>query len=565
MLYSRMRTLPVYSTSSFRESFAPALECYYNEAAVGDILSKARKARCTSFISPTFTAHLARPARRLRRLLSHSRSAAAHLDDSTPLLAYETSGGRSDSFERDYEYTRYDILKSIKNRNSRSFESYNCLNASKEKSSKIRQKYSSKRKLHTKASHYNDYWNYWNNYNLDTKLPKSHNNYKTAYAKSLLETPVYNENCDRRANTRKINSISPELNKTEDAYHHFHGYASDDSIAETTIHVSLDRQYSFDDEGYIDQTQTRKQSNGFESLDNNLHKKKNLSLELKTSYDDDFYCDEQCMPFGVNEDYRYYEIPPTRRLKPTTPEESDAMFKKMYISRESTTDTNDIIERYIDLQDEELMSWKTQAAKKLPKIPTRNGHHSQSSLVHRPTLDRPFKHLSSPNINNAYCKSLTHSATNHVDQEYSKMANSLSVGLSPTNLGSPRGVLTSVAPHLPPDDTHHNTTEATTYLPAAAAPPTSNAPTEGRRHSPTAKPSDARINADNPNESECSNDYGGRENGRGSQQQPLERRESRRGQFTRSLSNADGPPDEKAGKYLSIIACMEYNVCKIKF
>ncbi|XP_026726002.1 regulating synaptic membrane exocytosis protein 2-like isoform X2 [Trichoplusia ni] len=45
-----------------------------------------------------------------------------------------------------------------------------------------------------------------------------------------------------------------------------------------------------------------------------------------------------------------------------------------------------------------------------------------------------------------------------------------------------------------------------------------------------------------------SNDYGGRENGRGNnqQQQPLERRESRRGQFTRSLSNADVPPDEKA-------------------
>ncbi|CAH0600575.1 unnamed protein product [Chrysodeixis includens] len=50
-----------------------------------------------------------------------------------------------------------------------------------------------------------------------------------------------------------------------------------------------------------------------------------------------------------------------------------------------------------------------------------------------------------------------------------------------------------------------------------------------------------------------SNDYGGRENGRGNnqQQQPLERRESRRGQFTRSLSNADVPPDEKADGSLS--------------
>ncbi|XP_050353321.1 regulating synaptic membrane exocytosis protein 2 isoform X8 [Nymphalis io] len=49
-----------------------------------------------------------------------------------------------------------------------------------------------------------------------------------------------------------------------------------------------------------------------------------------------------------------------------------------------------------------------------------------------------------------------------------------------------------------------------------------------------------------------SNDYGGRENGRNhSKQQPLERRESRRGQFTRSLSNADVPPDEKADGSLS--------------
>ncbi|XP_049887478.1 regulating synaptic membrane exocytosis protein 2 isoform X7 [Pectinophora gossypiella] len=49
-----------------------------------------------------------------------------------------------------------------------------------------------------------------------------------------------------------------------------------------------------------------------------------------------------------------------------------------------------------------------------------------------------------------------------------------------------------------------------------------------------------------------SNDYGGRENGRGNNQpQPLERRESRRNQFTRSLSNADVPPDEKADGSLS--------------
>ncbi|XP_039765694.1 regulating synaptic membrane exocytosis protein 1 isoform X10 [Pararge aegeria] len=209
-------------------------------------------------------------------------------------------------------------------------------------------------------------------------------------------------------------------------------------------------------------------------------------------------------------------------------------------------------------RDQELVTWKRQAVNKVPKTPTCNGHHPQYSVFHPTNLDRTFKYPLSPNINNAYSQSPFYAATNHVDQEYSKMANSLSVGLSPTNLGSPRGVLTSVAPHLPSDDTHHNTTEATTYLPAAAdftradKPKTSNMPYEERHNSPTTKTNDTRTKTVYSPELECSNDYGGRENGRNhSQQQPLERRESRRGQFTRSLSNADVPPDEKADGSLS--------------
>ncbi|XP_045760840.1 regulating synaptic membrane exocytosis protein 2 isoform X12 [Maniola jurtina] len=100
--------------------------------------------------------------------------------------------------------------------------------------------------------------------------------------------------------------------------------------------------------------------------------------------------------------------------------------------------------------------------------------------------------------------------------------------------------------------------EPTTYLPAAAdftradEPKTSNIPNEERHNSPIAKTNETRIKPVNSPELECSNDYGGRENDRNhSQQQPLERRESRRGQFTRSLSNADAPPDEKADGSLS--------------
>ncbi|XP_023934481.2 regulating synaptic membrane exocytosis protein 2-like isoform X9 [Bicyclus anynana] len=204
-------------------------------------------------------------------------------------------------------------------------------------------------------------------------------------------------------------------------------------------------------------------------------------------------------------------------------------------------------------QDEELLAWDGHV-KRLPKIPTYNGHYSQNSFSHYPNLVRTFEHPLPPNIN-AYSQSPPY-ASNHVDQEYSKMANSLSVGLSPTNLGSPRGVLTSVAPHLPSDDTHHNTTEATTYLPSAAdstrdEPKTSNTSNEERHDTSTAETDDTRPKTINSPDVECSNDYGGRENGRNHSQQPtLERRESRRGQFTRSLSNTDAP-DEKTDGSLS--------------
>ncbi|XP_052737216.1 regulating synaptic membrane exocytosis protein 2-like isoform X11 [Bicyclus anynana] len=98
--------------------------------------------------------------------------------------------------------------------------------------------------------------------------------------------------------------------------------------------------------------------------------------------------------------------------------------------------------------------------------------------------------------------------------------------------------------------------EPTTYLPSAAdstrdEPKTSNTSNEERHDTSTAETDDTRPKTINSPDVECSNDYGGRENGRNHSQQPtLERRESRRGQFTRSLSNTDAP-DEKTDGSLS--------------
>ncbi|XP_034824038.1 regulating synaptic membrane exocytosis protein 1 isoform X2 [Maniola hyperantus] len=565
-MLSRMQTLPVYSTSSFCASFAPALECYYDKTAVGEIFSKTAKSRSTNIMSPTFSTHLARPARRLRRILSRSHSAGAYPKVSKPLLAYEGSSSCSECSGQNYDfYSGSDIFKSITPRHLKNIESY--ISVTKEKPLKMRQKHQTKRKLRTQSSHHYEFFNdvncnYYNEIENSRIARQRHLSNTRCHkkTKALPETYI----CDEAIDTCANNAYSKlsEIKKTEETNRHFHGYASDDSIAETTIHVNLDRQYSFDIDGYLDERQaetSKHANNSFESyrLSNNVHSKKVLSLDLKSNNFEilyDGFNDEKCMKTEFNKkSKRHYKTSPSR-LIPSTPEESDAMFKKMHISRNSKKS----LKQKDFNQDQELGIWQRQSVNKVSEIPTCNGYHSQNSFSHHTNLDRSFKPPLSPYINNAYSQSLSYAATNHVDQEYSKMANSLSVGLSPTNLGSPRGVLTSVAPHLPSDDTHHNTTEATTYLPAAAdfttadEPKTPNIPNEERHNSPIAKTNDTRIKIVNSPELECSNDYGGRENDRNhSQQQPLERRESRRGQFTRSLSNADAPPDEKADGSLS--------------
>ncbi|KPJ19234.1 hypothetical protein RR48_04665 [Papilio machaon] len=134
----------------------------------------------------------------------------------------------------------------------------------------------------------------------------------------------------------------------------------------------------------------------------------------------------------------------------------------------------------------------------------------------------------------------------HLDRDFSTVANSKCIALSTSNIDSPRCAHPSAATHLPLDDMHHDrndTNEKNNNRSSLRNKCCEKYDETGQ----TANDQHQKVKTNTDN----SNDYGGRENGRHhTQPQPLERRESRRGQFTRSLSNTDAP-DEKADGSLS--------------
>lgn len=158
--------------------------------------------------------------------------------------------------------------------------------------------------------------------------------------------------------------------------------------------------------------------------------------------------------------------------------------------------------------------------------------------------------------NKARIRSYSVASAGNLDREVCIIANS--VAFSPLNLGSPRRVCTPVVTSNQSLDDHHDsppnitsnrrrTSSAVAELKTiqSMANQKRNQCNVNRNKKSSGKKSRGKIGTA---DGKRSNDYGGRENGRGgSQPQPLERRESRRGQFTRSLSNADVPPDEKTG------------------
>ncbi|VVC92500.1 unnamed protein product, partial [Leptidea sinapis] len=287
---------------------------------------------------------------------------------------------------------------------------------------------------------------------------------------------------------------------------HFHGYGSDSSIAETTIHVNTDTL-------------------------------KNTPLNFSSL---------------VESDYGYLKVDPVS-LRRKQRESQDAIPFEM-------RDSKNQIDPF--LKGDEVNVLKRRPFNNIYSLPTnktvnkgrRGGyqnHRNMVSIEEVPTAKEyysPYSPMSNLSFNDDIifnnqcnveeCSSIL-TPPNHVEKQFKTEAN---VTVSSQKHGSP---------HRAPN-------------PAASVPSENNPASEqSLNSSPSTKDANDKHSDDIANGANikrkksiengpnCSNDYGGRENGRNNNQQPtLERRESRRGQFTRSLSNADAP-DEKADGSLS--------------
>lgn len=385
----------------------------------------------------------------------------------------------------------------------------------------------------------------------------------------------------------------------------YNGYNSEGSEAETTIHVSMEKQNSLDIEtSKIHKNQSIDKADSSPDHCNNINeatiksgKKKTLSLDLKTNYETKNIIQTQSLDVHENKEtvitskqelidfIENNEKPknnenPHRRnsdslviLKtspPSTPDQIKNMFKRMSIGSKdhSNNMSNETIQ---NKQDEDNGIKKIGNTVSINEVPTFQEYQSPSSFCPQSSVDLSIRKPLPSIIKKARLRSYSLTATDHLDCEFSIMANSLSVALSPPNLRSSRRVLTPVASYLPLGDTHPNILDASMELSTSDDSVTCGRSKSMKWASPqnqnkcdandkileqprgTGKPSTHRS-------SKRSNDYGGRENGRNNQPQPLERRESRRGPFTRSLSNADVPPDEKTGntKIYTNALCVAY-------
>ncbi|CAG4925416.1 unnamed protein product [Colias eurytheme] len=351
-------------------------------------------------------------------------------------------------------------------------------------------------------------------------------------------------------------TIADEL--TEDMYSdHFHGYGSDSSLA-TMIHVNVDKpkanilEHDLSENSYIAKTDSLPKK--CLSLDlgringTRYNKHKALYREYFNSVDispnSEMY-DHLNFTLG-NEDigYRdiydqllYSKLSPTT-AKPVTPDDIIDLYEN--ISKCNIFDISP------NVRDDMVPAKKSNFKKRanivcINEIPTVQEFYSPDSLSPFPSPDyepykEPVRSESKHARNSSYVK--------HEVEKYNRTrANSFSTIYSP-NHGSPHRALAPVDSHSPPNVT--NATEKTN----------NNQPTTKQRQD-NVDDTHCTTNANNKRKklvemgSQSSNDYGGRENGRHNNQPPtLERRESRRGQFTRSLSNTDAP-DEKADGSLS--------------
>lgn len=377
----------------------------------------------------------------------------------------------------------------------------------------------------------------------------------------------------------------PDMTKQQASSFEYYGYDSGGSDAETTIHISIEKQHSYelfksdisklDTTDKLNITEEQKETSEYE---HKYNRKKFLSLDLRTSYEGggtpiqtkslDLCKTEKIDvdPTDTLQTDNTKELSNIPKSKTNTSNrrrfsESSATLKSSITTWATPDKTEDIFKMVSrksisgpDMPENENSSPKKQNVVSINEIPTFQEYRSPNSNSPQSSIDLSIKKPLPSIIKKARYRSNSVAATNHIDREFSYVANYMSIALSPPNLGSNRRALTPVASHLPLD-VHDNTLDNTDDTESVDLPPELSPffdePPKRRESVRTLPATPKHAKRDKPSRrgSKRSNEYGGRENGRSNHQpQPLERRESRRNQFTRSLSNADVPPDEKAGK-----------------
>nr|XP_037871560.1 regulating synaptic membrane exocytosis protein 2 isoform X2 [Bombyx mori] len=238
--------------------------------------------------------------------------------------------------------------------------------------------------------------------------------------------------------------------------------------------------------------------------------------------------------------------------KHNTSENLIDVFKMVNISANKSKDVDEA-----DVDKSVKRKTKTNSVS-INEVPTFQEYDSLNSFPPQPSIDLFLRKPLPSIIKNARPRSHSLVPSDRLDREISIIANCLSIALSPSNRNTCcRRALTPVASHLPHDDTDHTDHDST--APSTSVVQIDHAPQQSTlqqkynyREINKTNNSTAKTGKPTRRKTKHSNDYGGRDNGRNNNQpQPLERRESRRGQFTRSLSNADVPPDEKTDGSLS--------------
>lgn len=409
---------------------------------------------------------------------------------------------------------------------------------------------------------------------------------QNSQVRSLPDIPVVDLNNERTH--YYFNSSADLTQRNINNNVQYHGYETEGSDAETTIYISIEKQNSGDRD--VENTNRNKESTGSRQLkvsDSALvfknNRKKCLSLDIKADYDINSsnktqsvdlckYKQDDTSPNIDNVLQKPQEVQKTRNkfsagrrysdslviLKSSadtvlpTPDETQDIFKMMTPSTKPKVNSSSLT----NLSNKNIDSSSTRKhinIVSINEVPTFQDYRSPNSLSPQSSIDMSLKKPLPSIIKKARNRSYSLAPSYHLDREFRYVANYLSVALSPPNPGSVHRALTPVASHLPLDDPHHDIRVGD----ASPEPPFEDSQLarfdvrrDSFRNDKSTRSASKQSHKTTPHwESNRSNDYGGRDNGRNNNQpQPLERRESRRGQFTRSLSNADVPPDEKAGK-----------------